>query len=51
MILISYWDLLAMSSLVVLLGAVLWLNGFARVPSYCGARYGWWCNCCLWGCG
>ncbi|UQB42241.1 iron export ABC transporter permease subunit FetB [Thiomicrospira microaerophila] len=33
MIFISYWDLLALSSLVVLLGVVLWLNGFKRVPS------------------
>lgn len=33
MIFISYWDLVALSSLVVLLGVVLWLNGFKRVPS------------------
>lgn len=33
MILISYFDLMALSSLVLLLGLALWLNGFARVPS------------------
>lgn len=38
MILISYWDLVALSSLVFLLGIVLWLNGFTRVKSL------WWSN-------
>lgn len=38
MILISYWDLAALSSLVFLLGIVLWLNGFTRVKSL------WWSN-------
>ncbi len=36
MITISYWDLLALSSLVVLLGSILWLNGFNKVKDL------WW---------
>lgn len=31
MILITYWDLAALSSLVFLLGVLLWLNGFSEV--------------------
>lgn len=38
MILLSYWDLVALSSLVFLLGVVLWINGFNRVPQL------WWSN-------
>ena len=34
MILISYWDLATMSLLVLLMGAVLWLNGFPHVRQY-----------------
>ena len=36
MISISYWDLLTLSSLVFLLGGLLWLNGFSQVTQL------WW---------
>lgn len=38
MITISYWDLLTLSVLVVLLGIVLWLNGFSQVKQL------WWAS-------
>lgn len=38
MIAISYWDLLTLSGLVVLLGVVLWLNGFSQVKQL------WWAS-------
>jgi len=34
MILISYWDLAMLSVLVILMGAVLWLQGFSHVRQY-----------------
>ena len=36
MISISYWDLLTLSSLVFILGGILWLNGFSQVKQL------WW---------
>lgn len=38
MLTISYWDLLTLSVLVVLLGIVLWLNGFSQVKQL------WWAS-------
>ncbi|MBF6058842.1 MULTISPECIES: ABC transporter permease [Thiomicrorhabdus] len=38
MILISYWDLATLSVLVMILGVLLWLNGFDRVKQF------WWAN-------
>jgi putative ABC transport system permease protein len=38
MIYLSYWDLATLSLLVLLLGGLLWLNGFAHVKQF------WWAN-------
>jgi putative ABC transport system permease protein len=38
MLTISYWDLLTLSVLVILLGIVLWLNGFSQVKQL------WWAS-------
>lgn len=38
MISITYWDLVMLSTLVVLLGVFLWLSGFSRVKTF------WWSN-------
>lgn len=38
MIHLSYWDLVTLSVLVILLGGLLWLNGFTHVKQY------WWAN-------
>ncbi|MDG6778623.1 iron export ABC transporter permease subunit FetB [Thiomicrorhabdus sp. zzn3] len=38
MIHLSYWDLVTLSVLVIILGGLLWLNGFTHVKQY------WWAN-------